>query len=132
MKKRFIPLFLLLPLVFTGCANSKKGEEGKDGEDGGDTPSEELVTVNFYLDFNQKPAKIIYYTEKVSFGSKITKPADPASPIDPAYPVFKGWSTKEIIDDEKDLFDFNTKLTEDNVSYTKIFEVFGIWVAQGE
>ena len=133
--KKFFPIFLLIPLM-CGCSGTNKGGGGSGGGggggQGGEPAVEEVVTVNFYADFNQKPAKNIYYVQKVKFGNKVVEPDHPTTPSDPAYPVFKGWSAKEIIDDEADLFDFNTILTEDNVSYTKVLDIFGIWVAQGE
>ena len=88
------------------------------------------MTVTFYADYNQKIIKNIYYECTVQNGELINdKPNKPTEAPFPEFPNFKGWSSKEIIDDDKDLWDFSTDKV---ISKTSSFELFGIWVAEGE
>ena len=87
------------------------------------------VTVNYYVDYNAIIAKEIYATETVKNGEKLTKPADPTSAPFPEFPVFKGWSKYEIVDDTSKIFNFDKDVC---LSTTATMNMFGIWVAQGE
>ena len=87
------------------------------------------VTVNYYVDYNAIIAKEIYATETVKNGDKLTKPADPTTIPFPEFPVFKGWSKYEIVDDASKIFNFDKDVC---LSTTSTLNMFGIWVAQGE
>lgn len=121
MKKLFIPFLFALSFSLGAC--------GVNPDPSPIDPTQE-ITVNYYLDYNQIVSKNIYLSVTVKNGSKLTKPADPTTPIFPEFPVFKGWSSKEIIDDAKDLWDFskNTVRVTDGTT----FNLFGIWVSTGE
>ena len=122
MKKLFIPLLVALPMLMVACKGSGSSSERS-------IPEGERITVTFYVDFNQKIAKNVYEREIYTWGDKIAKPADPAAPLDPAYPKFLGWSLKEVIDDAGDLYDFNTKISDEFVDSFMTIDLFGIWVA---
>ena len=62
-------------------------------------------------------------------GSKLEAPATPTKAPMPEFPVFLGWSYKEIINDKKDLWDFSKDTVQTDETS---FNLFGIWVAQGE
>ena len=96
---------------------------------GGD--KEKDVTINFYLDFNQLNENNVYQTYSVKNGSKLTEPKKPTvdqAPM-PEFTVFLGWSYKEIIEDKRDLWDFSKNKID---TIEPSFNLFGIWVAEGE
>ena len=130
MKKKLFISLLAIPMVLSACSifNRKSNNSGNTGS----IDEDDQITVTFYLDLNQKIAKNVYNKQILTWNQKITKPADPTEGLDPANPVFKGWSMKEIIDDDADLFNFDTKLTEDIVDSFMAIDLFGIWVAEGE
>lgn len=137
MKKlRFILLPLLaFSLISCGGASDPSSKGSDSATTSEDDPSISIsinpeleVTVNFYVDYNQIIAKEVYSTVKVKNGSKLTKPADP-SPIFPEFSVFKGWSMYEIVDDTSKLWNFDTDVVQ---SISSTFNIFGIWVAEGE
>ena len=120
MKKFTLPLLLLCLTPLVASCGKKT------------TVVEYEVTVTFYLDYNQVAAGNIYYTEVVMNGHKIEEPEKPTANQTPleAYPVFLGWSTKEVIDDTKDLWNFDKdKLQLENTSKLSLF---GIWVADDD
>jgi len=132
MKKSLMFLSILSVAFLVGCTNSKGGQSGGGDQGGGsDTPAvEDEVTVNFYLDYNQKPVGNIYKKVKVARGGLITDvPANPTTPLYPEFPVFKGWSYKELISSDEDLWDFSVDKV--NTQFNS-FDIFGIWVAEGE
>ena len=91
---------------------------------------EKKVTVEFYADYNQVLAGNVYFTTQVDNGSLITeKPANPTESNYPEFPVFKGWSNKEIIDNLDELWNFELDIV---VCNSGTFKLYGIWVAQGE
>ena len=125
---KIIPLVLFTSLIgITGC------NKGGGGGGGGVTPTPDdgKIQINYYLDYNQINTKNTYYTTRVKNGSKLKEPTKPKSkdaPL-PEFPVFLGWSRKEIIDDKKDLWNFSTDVV--NTEETE-FNLFGIWVSEGE
>ena len=129
MKKKILLTLstaLISVLALTACV--KKNNDG--GDDGDD--DEPTCLVKFYTSYNayDEDQKLTpYHQVEVKRGKKITDvPADPVSEY-PEFPVFKGWSEKEIIDNLDDLWDFDS----DVVNTTKsTFNLFGIWVAEGE
>lgn len=124
MKKFSVTLLVMTSFLGLMACNHSSGGGGSSG--GGD---ENKITVNFYADYNQLNSKNVYQTLKVNKGSKLNKPTDPKEAPMPEFPVFLGWSYKEIIDDKKDLWDFS----KDKVEVDEpIFNLFGIWVAEGE
>ena len=131
MKKLSLLLVGLATIALTACIQ-KKNPSGNSNS--GDTPSINPnldIVVNFYLDFNQVDAGNIYETKTVKNGSTVEAPTTPTSaqaPM-PEFPVFLGWSKKEIIDDKKDLWNFETDKIE---TFGTKYSLYGIWVSQGE
>lgn len=125
MKKlHVISLFLMAStLIVTGC-NKKSGG----GSGGGGSTDDGKIEVNFYADYNQLSAKNPCHTVRVKNGSKLTAPSTPEAPM-PEFPVFLGWSYKEIINDKKDLWNFSTDVVQTD---EPTYNIFGIWVAEGE
>ena len=125
---KIIPLVLFVPFLgITAC------NKGGGGGGGGVTPTPEdgKIQINYYLDYNQINTKNTYYTTRVVNGSKLKAPKTPKTedaPL-PEFPVFLGWSRKEIIDDKKDLWNFSTDVVDTNEPE---FNLFGIWVSEGE
>lgn len=137
MKKRILFSFLfVLPLLMTACFKNNKSSSnnssGGESQSSTSIPDKDKITVTFYVDLNQKIAKNIYSQSVLTWGDKITKPADPTEALDPAFPVFKGWSLKDVIDDDSDLFDFSKPLSEEFVDSYMTVDLYGIWVAEGE
>ena len=130
MKSKLIIGLLASTLILTtGCFKRNKGSGGSGG---GDTSEDDgKIAVNFYLDYNQITAGVVYESYRVNNKTKLTKPADPTEAPLPEFPVFKGWSQKEIIDNDKDLWNFDTDIMEVKEGY-RSFNMFGIWVAEGE
>ena len=126
-----IPAFLALA---TGCKNS--GANTSSGSGDSQTPSSSEidknmdVIVNFYIDYNNTHYKLRYYQTTVKNGSKITDvPATPTAPSED-FPVFKGWSTKEITDDyANDIWNFSTDVVAQD-SNNPVLDFYGIWAAQ--
>ena len=132
MKKLSIALLLAASfLTLAGCKknNSSNGGGNGGGGSGGGTENDGKIQINFYADYNQLNSKNVYHTYRVENGSKLTKPTDPTEAPMPEFPVFLGWSYKEIIDNKADLWDFSTDTVQTN---EPSFSLFGIWVAQGE
>ena len=121
--KKLALLFLLSSLSIAGCSCNSNGEEIIIDPD-------LIVTVNYYVDYNDLMAKEVYHTETVKNGSKLTRPTDPTEGHFEEFPVFKGWSKKEIIDNDSDLWNFSKDKVAVEVGST--FNLFGIWVAEGE
>ena len=121
MKKLYFALSLLFAATtaLTGC---RKSSGGGDDED-------ETITVNFYHDYNQVAAGEIYDTQYVKNGSKVKEPTKPTESPFPEFPVFLGWSKKEVIDDKKDLWNFSKDKVKTDIDE---FPIYGIWVAEGE
>ena len=121
MKKLFLTLFLLASsgICLAGCNRSGGGGDG----------DEDLITVKFYLDYNQVAAGEIYDTQYVKNGSKVKEPTKPTESPFPEFPVFLGWSKKEVIDDKKDLWNFSKDKVKTDIDE---FPIYGIWVAEGE
>lgn len=98
-------------------------------------PGEDVVTVNFYVDYNFKLQGVVYATQYVKFGGYVTKPADPTTPFHSDFTKFLGWSMKEIVDDwTADEFKFSNTTKQSTVQITKAnattetpFDLFGIW-----
>ncbi len=114
-------------LAMSGCFKKRGNSNSGDG----DSEDDGKIAVNFYLDYNQITAGVVYDSYRIENKSKLTKPADPTEAPLPEFPVFKGWSTKEIIDNDEDLWNFETDIMEVKEGY-RTFNMFGIWVAQGE
>ena len=136
MKRVLFSLLVLSSIALTGCieqgGSSSSGQSSQDSSQSSSSTSivERKVTVNFYLDYNQVLAGNVYFTTQVDNGSLITeKPANPTESNYPEFPVFKGWSNKEIIDNLDELWNFDVDIVIGN---TGTFNLYGIWVAQGE
>ena len=131
MKKLIIALCLATSLFMVGCKKNNKPSS-----DSSDTTTEEsidpsvVVTVNFFLDYNDVSVTGRYYRCQVNAGSLITDvPPKPTTPPMPEFPTFLGWSKKEVINDSKDLWDFSKDIVP---SKSTVLNLYGIWVAQGE
>lgn len=122
MKKTLlVSLLMVSALMVVGCKNKKGNTSEDDGK----------ITVNFYLDYNQITAGEIYYTYRIENNSKLTKPADPTEGKYPEFTVFKGWSSKELIYNMDELWNFDTDVMNVKEGY-RTFNMFGQWVSQGE
>ena len=136
MKKIILAFLVLSSFALIGCTdnNNNSGEQSS-SETSSQTSSsssiiEKKVTVEFYMDYNQVLAGNVYFTTEVDNGSLITeKPANPTQSNYPEFPVFKGWSKKEIINDLSDLWNFETDIV---ICNSGTFKLYGIWMAQGE
>ena len=120
-----------IALVGCSCTAQPNGNSGGGG--GSNTSTSNVnkndITVNFYADFNQVLSKNVFQSYTVHNGDKLTKPTNnPEAPY-PEFPVFLGWSAKEIIDDKADLWDFENDYVD---TAGKTWNMYGIWVAQGE
>ncbi len=124
--KNIVKAFVLTGLILAFASCQKK--ENQDS-----SPSiplyEDEVTVNFYPDFTSTLSTDIFYTVTLNNGDLL--PVPPGTPAQkfPELPVFKGWSDKEVIDDLNDLWDFKKDKLQ---SPTQIFNMYGIWMAEGE
>ena len=130
MKKLSIAL-LLVASSLVGLAGCKKSSSGGNGgnNSGGGTEDDGKIQVNFYIDYNQWNAKETYYSIRVKNGSKLTAPDHPTKAPMPEFPVFLGWSKKEVIDNKEDLWNFSTDVVG---TTSQTFNLFGIWVVEGE
>ena len=133
MNKLVLLSFLSLGLL-VGCTNNTPSNN----QSGSDSPSsissepiiEKKVKVNFYLDYNHVSDDQIIFTTQIDNGGLITeKPSDPTEAPYPEFPVFKGWSKREIIEDISELWNFETDVV---VANSGVFSLYGIWVAEGE
>ena len=125
MKANKILLLSILSLsLFTACQGTNNGGGNNDKTKGDE------ITVYFYADYNQKPIGNIYYQYKV-FNVELSKdvPSDPSEPLYPDFPNFKGWSVKELIASDEDLWDFSTDIVDIK---SNSLDLFGFWAAEGE
>ena len=136
MKMNKLVLLSVLSLgLLVGCTNNTPSNN----QSGSDNPSsssssepiiEKKVKVNFYLDYNHVSDDQIIFTTQIDNGGLITeKPNNPTEAPYPEFPVFKGWSKREIIDDISELWNFETDVV---VANSGVFSLYGIWVAEGE
>ena len=133
MKNKLLRLVLLSTVMLTlGACQKGSNQQGGGGNNpggGGDNPPgpvDNKITVKYYTDYTkmlqQEPE--VFYQVEVENGAKLTKPAtDPTAP-NPDFPIFKGWSHKEAIDDDADLWNFETGTVQTTL---KEFRLFGIW-----
>ncbi len=126
MKKLLLSLFVLSSIGLAACIGG-----GKKSDKSGSSEWDGKIEVIFYQDYNQIRIKEVYTSYRVENHTKLTKPADPTESNYPEFPVFIGWSRKEIVDNTEDLWDFenDTLDVKDNV---KEFVLFGQWVAEGD
>lgn len=136
MKMNKLVLLSVLSLgLLVGCTNNNNPSNNQSGSDGPSSSSsepiiEKKVKVNFYLDYNHVSDDQIIFTTQIDNGGLITeKPSDPTEAPYPEFPVFKGWSKREIIDDISELWNFETDIV---VANSGVFSLYGIWVAEGE
>ena len=136
MKMNKLLLLSVLSLgLLMGCTGNNNPSQGGSGSDDTSSSSsesiiEKKVTVNFYLDYNHVSKDQIVFTTQVDNGGLISeKPANPTEAPYPEFPVFKGWSKKEIIDDINDLWNFESDIV---IANSGVFSLYGIWVAEGE
>ena len=150
MKKLICTILCLTSMLFvSSCKKSNKPTpsdsepgttESSPAESGGNESEEEEesqtiidgmpVTVYFFHDYNHANAKDALLTVQSKNGELISEhPNDLTESYYEEFPVFKGWSKKEIIDSEDDLWDFEHDVVQ---SYTSTLRIYGIWVAEGE
>ena len=123
MKTKKVALLALLPSLFALSMTGCKGEEDQPGS------LPDNVTVNFYIDFNQVDSGETYYTVTIGQGERVNAPDKPTEAPFEEFPVFIGWSDKEIVNSTNDLWDFNKNTI---TSKTGTCALYGIWVAEGE
>lgn len=119
MKNIFKLLPICFPLILAGCGNKNNTSNSQDN----------LITVYFYIDF----VKIddddgLFSTVQIKNKSKITDPGTPNVAPYAEFPVFKGWSEHEIVDDLDQLWNFSKDVV--NVTGTTKFRLYGIWWAE--
>ena len=126
MKLKKLAYFALIPSLFAFSATACSGDDDDSGE-----KLPDHVVVTFYIDFNQPNSDEYYYQTTIDQGATVAEPTAPKKADAPfeEFPEFMGWSAKEIIKSKADLWDFsNNTIT----SKTGTFELYGIWVAEGE
>ena len=124
--------FILLPLLafsLISCGGaSDPGTSTSSGASDTSIDYDTDVTVNFYADYNMAVDGTTFKVVTVKNGQKLENPGTPQVVL-PEFPVFKGCSTHEIINDLKYLWDFD----KDVVMTSKpTLNLYGIWVAEGE
>ena len=130
-KLGLLALLAISPMVgLTACSGcSSDSENESESVDPGDIP-EGYIRVFFYVDFNQPNTGECLEHQDVLPDSLITAPVTPYA-VSEDFPVFLGWSAKEVINDKKDLWNFSSdKVNTENGENT--FSIYGIWVAEGE
>lgn len=82
--------------------------------------------VAFYLDFT---CHDVYHSYTTTTDVLLTPPDTPTNAMatDPAFPNFLGWSSHTIIDNEEDLWDFETDMILSG-ERTYLY-LYGIWTA---
>ena len=129
MKKALLILPLVTLFALTGCRRHHHDSYTEiTGTDTVDIKQDE-VRVDFYLDYNQVDAKNIYVSYVIKKGTHVKEPKKPTTPPMPEFPVFKGWSKKEIIDNYQDLWNFDRDVVD---TLGNVFNLYGIWVCEGE
>lgn len=116
--------------ALTACKgfNINSSSSSNESESSSSISDKDKITVTFYADFNQKVAKNIYKQYTLTWGDKVPKPENPQK-LNDDFPNFIGWSIHEVIDDENQLFDFNTKLSDEIIDSYMTLDLFGIWDA---
>ena len=134
MKKNLLLISLLsLTLLFTGCTRDGGGNTGSNSGNntGASNPTSTSqdttvdISVTFYVDYNDVTATGVFATQVVKNGDKITNPGTPSEAPFEEFPNFLGWSAKEIIDDDADLWDFANDIV--SVSIGNKLSIYGIW-----
>ena len=143
-KNKLLVLTALASMALLSACNNgtNPSPSGSGGGGGGDSSADDgKITVNFYIDFNtgnankewtiggSDNAPETYAVQRVENGSKVSKPEDPKTPPFSEFPVFLGWSKKEVIDNKNDLWNFDTDTINTD---TKTFSLYGCWAAEGE
>lgn len=124
--KRFALATVLLASSILASCNNSGGTESSSGE--GPIP-EGYIRVYFYRDFSQPDSGEYLSYQDVKPGSKIKKPADP-TPLFTEFPVFLGWSYKEVIKDTGDLWNFDTDVVVPLEEGANTYEIYAIWSDQ--
>ena len=93
-----------------------------------------------------------YSTTTVKNGAKVKKPKNPSGPLYAEFGTFIGWSRYEIVESEDQLWDFDNDVvfiddesiekvtvnfytdfnTYEYVFAADVFNLFGVWKAQGD
>ena len=131
LKRLALAMLLLASPLLASCNNGggSSGSGVTPPTSSGDIPTG-YVRVYFYADFNQQMSGEYLSTVDVEKGSKVSKPDNPTAPM-PDFPVFLGWSYKELINDKNDLWDFSKDVIEPTDG-SNVFNLYGIWAAEGE
>lgn len=131
MKKSLLGLALLAPLMLLGgCKKKSPGPVTPPGPTPDPIDPTLKVTCNFYIDFNHYNHKTRYFQTIVMNDNLIEEvPPTPTEAPFEEFPVFLGWSTKEIVEDPSDIWNFATDKVE---SYYSTLSFYGIWVAVGD
>ena len=131
MKKVFITCLALGAMLLAGgCACARGGNDPTSSSTTSGQPTinpDMNVTVRFYVDYNAITVSDIYATQTVKNFEKITKPANPTVPPQDEFPNFMGWSTHEVVDDMKYLWDFDKDTVQ---SRSAVLNLFGVWVEE--
>lgn len=114
MKTKFFAFLslVLLSLSLASCGGVKVDKS-------------KTITINFYVDYNYAAEGNIYHTCSVYLNAKITDvPENPTENIFNDFPNFIGWSTYQIINDTKDLWNFDKDIVQ--TTYSSL-SLYGIW-----
>ena len=137
MKKNIFKLLPVLLLGLTACGGGNSSSSG--GGDSGNTPTTKDAMITFYLDCNHADEDNPYFEAPWYFGvpidlnqledengNKLVNPKDSEASYK-EFGHFLGWSLHPVIDDEKDLWNFETDVKEKD-ERGKYLQLYGIWV----
>lgn len=118
MKKIYrLLLSSICVLSLLACQKNKPDED--------DSNKDDIITINYYIDFNYASDGEIYYCSEVKRNSLISDiPEDPKTNMFKDFTHFIGWSKFQIIDNDDDLWDF--KIDKVNPDFLEL-KLYGIW-----
>ena len=135
MKKKLLALLPALLLGLSACGGSN---DSSGGEGSSEFPTSKDAIILFYLDYNHADEENPYFKAEWYFGvpidreqlvdengNKLVDPKDSQASYK-EFSHFIGWSMHPVIDDEADLWNFETdvKVKDERGSY---LQLFGIW-----
>lgn len=136
MKKN---LFKLLPVLLLGLTACGGGSKSSSGEGSSDRPETKDATILFFLDYNHADAENPYFQADWYFGvplnrdelldeggNKLVDPTDDDASYT-EFGHFLGWSIHPVVDDEKDLWNWESDVKEKD-ERGKYLQLYGVWV----
>ena len=138
MKKKLLTLLPVLLLGLSACGGNKSSSGGG-GEGSSERPTTKDAVVLFYLDYNHADEENPYFKAAWYFGvpldrdqlldeggNKLVDPTDDKASYT-EFGKFLGWSLHPIVDDEKDLWNWETD-TKERDDRGKYLQLYGVWV----